>query len=93
MSLDKIEQRDRLRRVRSQIDDLDNAILSLLNVRYDAATSAAAVRREYGGPHRAPDREKEIVNRLAERSTGYSPARIEALWRILFEAIGHENPR
>lgn len=67
---------------RSRINDLDNQILHLLNQRAEAALQIGDLKRRQELPSYAPEREVEILNRIAAASAG--PLGIEtvrAIWR------------
>jgi chorismate mutase/prephenate dehydratase len=67
---------------RSRINDLDNQILHLLNQRAEAALRIGDLKRRRDLPSYAPEREAEILARLATLSPGPFPAdAVRAVWR------------
>ncbi|MGH7388818.1 MAG: prephenate dehydratase [Candidatus Rokuibacteriota bacterium] len=72
---------------RSRINDLDNQILSLLNQRAEAALEIGDLKRRQDQPAYAPEREAEILARLATRNGGpLSADALRAVWREILSA-------
>jgi len=61
--------------LRRQIDDVDSAILRLLNDRARLVQSVGALKEARNAPVYAPDRERQIVDRLAGENLGPFPNR------------------
>ncbi len=72
---------------RSRINDLDKQILQLLTQRAEAALQIGDLKRRQAAPSYAPEREAEILHRLAGLNTGPlgGPA-IGAIWREIVSA-------
>jgi chorismate mutase/prephenate dehydratase len=70
---------------RSRINDLDNQILNLLNERAEAALRIGDLKRRQARPSYAPEREAEILSRLAATNGG--PLTAEALRAIWSEIL------
>ncbi|MGH7333623.1 MAG: chorismate mutase, partial [Candidatus Rokuibacteriota bacterium] len=79
---------------RSRIDDLDNQILNLLNQRAEAALRIGDLKRRQDMPSYVPEREAEVLSRLAARSPGPLGAdAVRAIWReILSSCLALEAP-
>jgi len=69
---------------RKKIDEVDTAVLKLLNVRADMALEIAKLKSVEGIGLRAPAREREIVERMQAANPG--PLDAEAIARI-YETI------
>src|SRR5262245_8487850 len=88
---------------RSRINELDNQILQLLNQRAEAALRIGDLKRRQDGPSYVPEREAEILSRLADASSGPFPvAAVRAVWGEILSAcralegpltIGYLGPR
>jgi chorismate mutase/prephenate dehydratase len=78
MSLDEL---------RSRINNLDNQILDLLNQRAEAALKIGDLKRQAGIPAYAPEREAEVLRRVAETTRGpLTPEMVRAIWREIVSA-------
>jgi len=79
---------------RSRINTLDAEILDLLNQRGTAALHIGELKRQQGLPYYVPEREAEVLDRVAAMSGG--PLRAEAVravWReILSASLALEHP-
>jgi chorismate mutase / prephenate dehydratase len=72
---------------RSRINNLDNQILTLLNQRAEAALEIGDLKRNAGAPAYAPEREAEILKRVAEASQGpLTGDMVRAIWREIVSA-------
>ena len=73
---------------RSRINDLDNQILHLLNQRAEAALQIGDLKRRQDAPSYVPEREAEILNRLADGQPGSAAGarRSIAVWREIVSA-------
>jgi chorismate mutase / prephenate dehydratase len=72
---------------RSRINNLDNQILTLLNQRAEAALEIGTLKRHAGAPAYAPEREAEVLKRVAE--AGHGPLTgdmVRAIWREILSA-------
>ncbi|HEY2733709.1 MAG TPA: chorismate mutase, partial [Polyangiales bacterium] len=64
----------KLDELRGQIDSIDEAILALLERRATAAEGVAEAKREAGlASYYDPEREKAVLDRLAQRGAGHFP--------------------
>lgn len=79
---------------RRQIDDLDEAILRLLNERAGLAVEVGRLKREAGLPIYAPSRESEVMERLASLNQGpMTNTMVLAVYReIMSAALAIEKP-
>jgi chorismate mutase/prephenate dehydratase len=79
---------------RSRINDLDDQILNLLTQRGLAALRIGELKRQAGLPYFVPEREAQILDRLAARNPGPLPGEsIRAIWReILSASLALEHP-
>ena len=72
---------------RSRINNLDSQILNLLNQRAEAALEIGDLKRNAGAPAYAPEREAEVLKRVAEASQGPLAAdMVRAIWREILSA-------
>jgi chorismate mutase len=76
--------------LRKDLDDIDTAIVCLLNLRHSFALSARSIRRGNGDHGRDPKRERDIVTRITGLSTGYKLKTIRCIWTELFTASDEE---
>ncbi len=70
--------------LRARIDELDRAIVELLNERAQVVVEVGKVKQQTGGPIYAPHREAAVLSRVLGLSAGPLPQRtIEAVYREL----------
>jgi len=70
--------------LRQRIDDLDRRIVELLNERAGVVVEVGKTKLADGAPIYAPDREQEVLNRIAELNRGPLPQRtLQAIYREL----------
>ena len=81
---------ERLADLRRRIDQLDDALVRLLNARSQCALEIGALKHEAGLPIYQPDREQEVLHRVRETNPG--PLDGAAMTR-LFERIIDEARR
>jgi chorismate mutase / prephenate dehydratase len=83
-----------LRKLRDEIDRIDDRILDLLNKRAKIVINIAHVKRRENRSFYSPEREKEIIQRLTSRNTGPFPNdAIKTLFReILSASLSLEEP-
>lgn len=75
---------DALAELRARIDELDQAIVDLLNERARVVVEVGKVKQKTGGPIYAPHREAAVLARVLDLSSGPLPDRtIEAVYREL----------
>jgi chorismate mutase len=79
-----------IERWRKEIDELDEELLRLLNMRARLAVKVGSLKRATGMPVRDPEREEFVLQRLREANTG--PLDQEAVVR-LFRRIIRESRR
>jgi chorismate mutase/prephenate dehydratase len=79
---------------RSRINNLDAEILNLLNQRGTAALQIGELKRQQGLPYYVPEREAEVLDRVAAMNPGPLPAEaVRAVWReILSASLALEHP-
>lgn len=72
---------------RSRINDLDKQILRLLTQRAEAALQIGDLKRRQDAPSYAPERETEVLRRVAELNGGPLAAEsVAAVWREILSA-------
>ena len=75
---------------RNEIDELDQEILRLLNMRARLAMKVGALKKIAGLPLNDPERERTVLSRLEELNSG--PLDSRAIARV-FRRIIHESRR
>ena len=71
---------------RKNIDELDLQILKLIQDRIDQAIIIRGLKTEQGLPLFTPEQEKDLINRLIEKSAGRPPAEvIEDIWETIIK--------
>lgn len=85
---------DALPPLRKKIDEIDNEILRLLNERAALALEVAEVKNVHNAPLHVPEREREILARLANDNPGPFPtAALMAVFRdIISTCLNLEGP-
>jgi chorismate mutase / prephenate dehydratase len=83
-----------LKKLRDEIDGIDDSILDLLNRRAKVVIEIARIKREEKRSFYSPEREKEIIRRLTSRNAGPFPNdAIKTLFReILSASLSLEEP-
>ena len=71
-----------LEEIRKKIDAIDAQLLPLFEARMDCAREVAAVKKEAGLPVLNPEREKAILDRVAEQAGDYAGAA-----RVLYSTL------
>jgi chorismate mutase/prephenate dehydratase len=71
---------------RSRINDIDNQILHLLNQRAEAALQIGDLKRRKEAPSYVPEREAEILSRLAAGGGTLPAEAVTAVWREILSA-------
>ena len=70
--------------LRDQIDDLDGQIVELLNRRAGVVVQIGQIKHRQGTPVYAPDREKQVIDRIIQLSQGpLPPEALSAIYREL----------
>ena len=79
---------DKLKQLREQIDSIDNEILTLLNKRMEIVKKVGELKNNTNAPIYRPEREKEIIDRLAKLSKSQNgiltKEEIEAIFLEIF---------
>jgi chorismate mutase/prephenate dehydratase len=71
-----------LEELRNRIDELDRRIVKLLNERARVVVDIGKLKSKTGGPVYAPDREKEVLEKIAKANEGPLPDKcLTAIWR------------
>jgi chorismate mutase/prephenate dehydratase len=85
---------DRLKELRSEIDAIDDQILSLLNRRARAAIEVGGIKEEQNLKFYVPEREVEILLRLTGKNSGPFPNEgLKAIYReIISASLALEKP-
>ena len=83
-----------LAELRGQIDALDAEIVRLLSARGEVARAVGRVKAGEGAPVYSPDREKQVLERIAELNRGPFPASVlQAIYRELMSgSLSLERP-
>ncbi|MFA5095939.1 MAG: prephenate dehydratase [Candidatus Omnitrophota bacterium] len=83
-----------LKKLRNKIDGLDKKIIRLLNMRAEVILDVAKVKQKSGGSIYAPEREQEVLKKIALLSKGPLTSKaLEAVYReIMSSAIALEKP-
>jgi chorismate mutase / prephenate dehydratase len=83
-----------MRRLRADIDAIDNEILALLNRRAEAVIEVGKVKTEHNLRYYVPEREVEILRRLMESNTGPFPNdALKTIYReIISASLALEKP-
>jgi len=75
---------EKLESLRRQIDELDRQIVELLNRRAEIVVEVGRIKNAGGAPVYAPDREKQILQRIKQLNKGPLPDKtLVAIWREL----------
>jgi chorismate mutase/prephenate dehydratase len=70
--------------LRKQIDDIDSQLIKLLNERSRVVVDIGKLKNKTGGAIYAPDREKQVLEKIANLNEGPLPDRcLVAIWREL----------
>ncbi|MBI4689226.1 MAG: prephenate dehydratase [Nitrospirae bacterium] len=83
-----------IKRLRSEIDAIDEEILKLLNKRSDVVLEVADRKRDKNAKFYSPEREQQIIERLTALNKGHFPNEaIKAIYReILSASLSLEEP-
>ncbi len=82
-----------IEQIRSEIDQLDSDLISLLEQRVVLAQEAGAAKNLENRPYFNPEREREIFERLRNRSSKIKPEQLVAIFReIISAARAAEKP-
>ena len=70
--------------LRKQIDKIDSKLIELLNERARIVIEVGKIKSQIDGPVYAPEREKEVFDKIAKANKGPLPDRtLQAIWREL----------
>ena len=70
--------------LRKQIDKIDSKLIELLNERARIVVEVGKIKSQMDGPIYAPDREKEVLAKVAKANKGPLPDKtLQAVWREL----------
>ena len=73
-----------LEELRKKIDEIDHQLVKLLNERAQVVVEIGKLKNKTDKPIYAPDREKDVLARIAEVNAGPLPDRcLVAIWREL----------
>jgi chorismate mutase / prephenate dehydratase len=75
-----------LKDLRQKIDDLDDAILALLDERARVASDVAQAKQAEGGPSYDPERERRVLDRLASKAAHLPADAVRAVYREVMSA-------
>jgi chorismate mutase/prephenate dehydratase len=71
---------------RKEIDKIDNKIIDLLNERGTVVQEICNLKRQLNKDVYQPQREKDIIERIKNKSTILKPMSVEAIWREIIGA-------
>lgn len=71
---------------RKKIDDIDNKIIELLNKRGETVKIIGDIKKKEKIEIHQPDREKEIIERVKQKSNLLKPESIESIWKEIMGA-------
>ncbi|MDL2285744.1 chorismate mutase [Desulfovibrio sp. OttesenSCG-928-F07] len=78
---------DELSYLRSNVNELDKQILGLLNLRTACILRIGTIKSEAGLPVHVPEREEEVLHRLALTNTGpLQNEHLQAIYKVVFES-------
>jgi chorismate mutase/prephenate dehydratase len=70
--------------LRNRIDEIDQQLVNLLNERAGIVVDVGKLKSQTGSPVYAPDREKEVLEKVTKHNKGPLPDRcLQAIWREL----------
>ena len=73
-----------LEELRKKIDEIDHQLVQLLNERARVVVDIGKLKSKTDGPVYAPDREKQVLEKIIETNTGPLPDKcLVAIWREL----------
>jgi chorismate mutase/prephenate dehydratase len=79
--------------LRTRIDEIDDKVIDLLNERMSYAKEIGVIKEKGDEPYFRPDRESEILRRLAERCNHLSKKGLQAIYHQIFaESLNLESP-
>ncbi|MFW9990265.1 MAG: prephenate dehydratase [Candidatus Odinarchaeota archaeon] len=77
---------NKLEDYRKEINEIDNKLIELLNERGSIVQKIGNVKLELRMETHQPKREKEIIERIKQKSTILKPMSIEAIWKEIISA-------
>jgi chorismate mutase/prephenate dehydratase len=75
-----------LKRLREEIDQLDDKLVELLNKRGNIVIQIGELKEKLKLKVFQPEREKEVIERLSKKSTAFQRESIEAIWKEIMGA-------
>ncbi|KKK44394.1 MAG: Prephenate dehydratase [Candidatus Lokiarchaeum sp. GC14_75] len=78
--------KDKIEESRIEINKIDDKLIDLINKRGKIAQKIGEFKKSLNMDIYQPLREKEIINRIKEKSTIFKPGSIEAIWREMMSA-------
>ncbi|MFX0083688.1 MAG: prephenate dehydratase [Candidatus Hodarchaeota archaeon] len=78
--------KEELRKLREEINEVDDTIVELLNNRGNIVTKIGELKNKLNMKIFQPQREKEIIDRLKRKSIIYKNSSIEAIWKEIMSA-------
>ena len=83
-----------VRRLRSEISEVDRAILAVVNTRIELVAHLKRYKDAVGLPFLDPDRERELIDELGEQNAGpLSPDGLRELYAYLIDLTKREVTR
>ena len=87
INLDKEEEYEKeIEKYRKEIDKIDDTLVDLLNQRGNVVLKIGSLKKEHNQDTFQPAREKEILQRIKNKSTIFKTANIEAIWNEIIGA-------
>ena len=83
---DEKDYEKELEKYRKDIDNIDDALVDLLNQRGNTSLKINSVKKKYNLDAYQPVREKEIIQRITNKSTIYKKTNMEAIWNEILGA-------
>ena len=82
-----------LQELREKIDEIDNGLISLFQQRMDIAADIAMYKKQNNMAVYDPVREREILEKIANKVKGGRESSITALYSLLFELSRAEQEK
>jgi chorismate mutase/prephenate dehydratase len=83
---EKVKSNQELKDIRKQIDEIDDAIVDLLNKRANAVIKIGNVKKSLNLEISQPKREEEIRERIKNKSTIFKKKSLDAIWKEIMSA-------
>ena len=84
--MDKKDREKELEKYRKELDEIDDSLIDLLNKRGNISLKISSVKKDLDLDIYQPAREREILEKIRNKSTIYKAANIEAIWNEIIGA-------